>query len=144
MTADPRAVEIIAEALWRLDGIHITPDGPDEYHRSNAEALLAKFTAAGWSLLPPGGQASTEHAIRWESNVITRFGSRKHAEVHLAGSRERDTGPDDPARYGGGDPALAEVVSRTVTLWPDPTLERTEWPVHTTPWQPSDTPGEPA
>lgn len=47
------AREIIADALWRLDGIHVTPDGPDDYHRANADALIARLRSAGlrWDAL---------------------------------------------------------------------------------------------
>lgn len=73
MTADPRAVEIIADALkdhalLRFKGLRYGCEGCDwsrpwdddealeDYEAHLGRVAVAVLVAAGWSLLPPGGQ----------------------------------------------------------------------------------------
>lgn len=67
MHVDDPLIEVIADKLWRIDGIHVTPDGPDDCHRSNARAVYAAIAATGRLMPAPppacrcGEPAGPEH-----------------------------------------------------------------------------------
>ena len=73
--------DIIAQALWRLDP-YSDPSGPNDYHRSNADALSAELHAA-CLLLPDGTETTEEWAVLCATGIELCDGE-EHARRQLA------------------------------------------------------------
>lgn len=123
MTPDPRAVEIIREALE--DSSSQDDEGAmwlTDREYPDAAARIARWLAdAGWSLLPP-----ERTRIEWAS-CIREPGVQ---DWYIDWPTEAAARQDVADRCADGQDAI--LARRTATS------------AYTTPWLPSDTPGEPA